>query len=102
MHAVACTTAANYSFTPAKFSPGGDIPPQLTGRNIALLAAACNAQSNCTGFTSSGWLKSTLKHPALWIGWNTSAPSPCDGQFVKAGFKYGGELLLVRTGCIMP
>jgi len=87
-----CTAVANYTFTPGKLSSGGDIGVQQLGKNAVQLAAQCSLNPGCKGFTSSGWLKSTVKHPVLWTTWNTtSALSPCDGMFVKAGYGFASE-----------
>jgi len=89
---------ANYSFTHAKTSPGGDIPPQQAGQSASQLAALCNNTPGCVGFTSSGWLKSSIKLPVLWEAWtpmggpaNSPAPlSPCDGLFKRTDAPYEG------------
>jgi len=81
-----------YTFTPAKLSPGGDLGAQLTGKTTLQLAAQCNNSTECKGFTSSGWLKSSIKVQALWANWSaTAAAGPCDGMFVKVGASPDGK-----------
>jgi len=66
---------------------------QQAGLSAVQLAALCNANTTCKGFTSSGWLKSSIRLPALWTNWSGSVPAgPCDGLFVKNGVEYEGEL----------
>jgi len=76
---------SGFNFTAAKISAGGDLGGQQVGKSAAQLAAACIGDLACKGFTSSGWLKSSIKVPALWTDWNGSATmlSPCDGMFVR-------------------
>jgi len=90
--AEACTVLPGFEFTPAKLSPGGDLGAQLTGKTALQLAASCSANLECKGFTSSGWLKSSIKVPALWATWSgTASAGPCDGMFVKTGNVFEGE-----------
>jgi len=98
--AAACTTVANYSFTHAKTSPGGDIPPQLIGKSAVQLTTACNEAPGCVGFTSSGWLKSRIKAPGLWDDWPTAsdAVGPCNGLFVRTDYGYEGSIAWVCVG----
>jgi len=87
-----------YTFTPAKLSPGGDLGAQLTGKTALQLAAQCDNSTACKGFTSSGWLKSSIKVQVLWANWSDPAPAgPCDGMFVKAGAMPDGEWLRPRS-----
>jgi len=91
-HAVACTSIAGYTFTPDKLSSGVDIGVQQLRKSAAQLAALCSENPACKGFTSSGWLKSTLMHPVFWTNWNaTSTLSPCDGMFVRSDYTFAGE-----------
>jgi len=90
--AAACTAVANYTFTPGKLSAGGDIGVQQPGKSAAQLAAQCSLNPGCKGFTSSGWLKSTVRHSVLWTTWNTTtALTPCDGMFVRADYSFASE-----------
>jgi len=85
-----CNTAANFTFTRGKQSPGSDIEPQQLGKSTAELAALCTADLECVGFTSAGWLKSSIKVPSLWE--DLPAPvGPCDGLFVQDDINYESE-----------
>lgn len=98
-YAAACTTITNYTFQPGKLSVGSDIDLQQSGKSPQQLAAHCNTDPACKGFTSSGWLKSSIKLPALWMNWSTSAlAGPCDGMFVKNDVEYEGELHAWQLG----
>jgi len=90
-HAAACTSAAGYTFHPGKLSPGGELGDQHIGMSASQLAAMCNDQLACKGFTSSGWLKSSIKLPSLWVDFAGGAQAgPCDGMFVKSDASFEG------------
>jgi len=87
----ACTSVPGYNFTHAKISNSANIGAQQVGKSAAQLAKLCANTPKCVGFTSSGWLKSSIKIPGLWDDWGTAQTGPCDGQFVLATAKYEGE-----------
>ncbi|KAJ3177660.1 hypothetical protein HK101_010203 [Irineochytrium annulatum] len=61
-----------------------DCPSQGTGKNLGLLARACNSMSNCLGFNSNGFLKCSGPRnilPAL-------TPDSCD-FYSKKSAKFG-------------
>jgi len=90
--AAACTTATNHTFHAGKLSAGGDLGEQHAGKSASQLAALCSDRPDCKGFTSSGWLKGSIKLPALWTNWSGPAPTgPCDGMFVKKGAEFEGK-----------
>jgi len=84
----------NYTFYAGKTSTGGNFSEQFDGKSAAELAALCNAQPFCKGFTSSGLLKSSIKWPALWANWSSALNAgPCDGLFVRNDADYEGKCL---------
>jgi len=85
---------SGFNFTAAKLSLGGDLGEQHLGKSAAQLAALCNDAPACKGFTSTGWLKSSIKLPALWANWSgAERAGPCDGMFVKTGAEFEGGWL---------
>lgn len=94
----------NHIFFAGKLSLGGDLGQQQVGKSAAELAAMCNAETSCKGFTSSGWLKRSIKQPALWVAWPTmngsTGLSPCDGMFVKSGADYEGKLHIMPVSTL--
>jgi len=91
--AAACSSAAGYTFYAGKTSIDGNLGEQHTGKSAAQLAAMCLVDPPCKGFTSSGWLKRSIRLPALWANWSSAQPAgPCDGLFVKDGATYESEL----------
>jgi len=90
--AAACTTVTKYTFHAGKLSSGGDLGVQHADKSASQLAAVCNNDAGCKGFTSSGWLKGSIKVPVLFANWSDTVPAgPCDGMFVKAGAEFEGE-----------
>jgi len=84
-----------FNFTAANQSSGGNLGDQQVGKSAAQLAALCSNDTACKGFTSSGWLKSSIKVKVLWVPWSGTAPAgPCDGMFVKDGVVFEGEIRL--------
>ena len=83
-----------YTFTPLKESVSNNIA-NLASESLLTLAAACNADAACVGFTSNGSIKSALTPIADWVQWTYN---PCQGLYNKDP----GNILLVRNTSLLP
>jgi len=52
-----------------KDSGGGNME-RLAGLSVEELEAACSEKPECVGFTTAGWLKSSLADPGDWYDWD--------------------------------
>lgn len=73
-----CTSVAGYTFAAGKKISHYDEPP--SGLSAVQLAVLCDATPGCAGFSSDGFLHSSIS--SQLEPWPN--PGPCDGLFVKA------------------
>lgn len=76
---------------------GGDLR-RVTGITIAELRALCDADSACTGFNTSGYLKNAVMNPSLFTNRNNNGQGVyvkhmpvSQYQFIQATFYTGGS-----------
>ena len=71
----------NFSFHQGKDSHGHDIERYwFKGITIDQMKARCDADQNCLGFNSNGWMKYYLRHESDWNHWTNDVT---EGFFVK-------------------
>ena len=83
------TKVAGYVFTPLKESVSNNIA-DLASEPVLTIAAACNADEACVGFSSNGLTKSALSPIADWVQWTYN---PCHGMYTKDP----GNLMFARN-----
>ena len=59
----------SYDAHTGKDSGGGNLE-RLAGKSQAELEAACNADPECQGFNSAGWLKKSIAPSSEWYDWD--------------------------------
>ncbi len=75
-------SAPTYTFYQGKDSGGGDIQQVANlADNVAGLKAWCDARSDCKGFNTNGWMKSTIAPSSQWGTWTSDATK---GLYVRA------------------
>lgn len=75
-----CSSYPGYVFWPGYDSPKHDLP-EISASSIGGMLATCNANPNCKGFNSNGYLKTKIEPLGKWQVW--TEPGPCDGLFIK-------------------
>ena len=68
-----------FDFYPMMDSSGNDIKRSNRG-NIKAFATECNADPNCRGFNSNGWLKRVVRRQSEWSKWTNDKTK---GFYVK-------------------
>ena len=68
-----------FNFYPMMDSHGNDIKWSNAG-NVKAFANECNADPNCSGFNSNGWLKHTVRRQSEWLKWTNNTTK---GFYVK-------------------
>ena len=71
----------DYTFYQGQDSAQGDIT-YLPGRTAQQLKDFCNRDATCIGFSTKGWLKSSLGTRSEWYRWSEATD---EGIYVKAG-----------------
>ena len=71
----------DYTFYQGQDSAQGDIT-YLPGRTAQQLKDFCDRDTACVGFSTKGWLKSSLGTRSEWYHWSETAD---EGIYVKAG-----------------
>merc|ERR1719163_2347608 len=59
----------SYEEKAGKDSGGGNLE-RLAGKSVEELEEICSEKPECVGFTSEGWLKSSLAEPGDWYDWD--------------------------------
>ena len=74
------TMLPTYNFFPGMTFGGNDISNTGLTDNVPKLAAWCDANASCKGFTTDAWMKSTIIPQDKWYKWSED---PTKGLYVK-------------------
>ncbi len=70
----------NYTFNQGMTFGGNDIANTGWANDVPKLAAWCDANASCKGFTTDAWMKSKIPESSTWTKWTIE---PTKGLYVK-------------------